>query len=236
MPYKKRYSKYTGAVAKRARVYGPAIGQLAKDVGYVMSLVNSETHTHIVNTGNNVDYNGVVFSLSDIPQGDGQEYRTGNTVLPRYFTCKMHVNKKITSSTADHITIRVIFFRYWGEDANGIPSVAPNDILSYIGTSYAPLSTLDSNIVGRRGDRERKIEVFHSEFHTLDPVSNTAFDIDLNREFNGPTTKNKQHMKFPSSSTTQAISGGIYCLVCTSSATASEVSAELLSKVTFYDN
>lgn len=236
MPYKKSYSRYGNAVARRTRVYGPAVGQLAKDVGYIMSLVNSEPHTWVISTANNVDYNGAVISLSAISQGDTVADRSGNSVLPRYFTCKLHINKKITSSTADHVSVRVLFFRYWGESSDAAPNVIPGDILATISSQYAPLSTLNDNNTGPRGDRDRRIEVMHSEFHTLDTVSKTSFDIDLNREFNGPSVKNKQHLKFRSPTTEDPVSGGVYACIISDNATATEISYTMYSKLTFYDN
>jgi len=113
---------------------------------------------------------------------------------------------------------------------------AVGNVIVTTGSAQAPLSHLNDDITGSRGDRQRRIEVLRSEMFTLDPVGKTSMDYSYNIEMNGPTVQRKQHMKFASSSTATAISGGLYFLIVSDSATAAEIAWTINSKVVFYDN
>lgn len=239
MVYKtiKYAAKKYPAVRRRANVYVPAVRQLASDVMYIKSLVNSETKYNETTTSNNFDYNGTVVALSAIVQGDGNTNRDGNRVLPRYLNIKGFVS--ITSATArtDPINCRAILFRYWGESPSAGSVVTPSEILSTVGSQYAPLSHLNEDIVGSRGDRVRRIEVLKNWDILLDKTgANPAMSIDCNIQMNGPGVKNKEHIQFASSATADAVSGGLYLLFISDTATATEVHYKIQSKLVFYDN
>ena len=163
-------------VAKRARVYYPAVRQLASDVMYVKSLINSEPKNHIVQSQANFTFAGAVVSLSSVPQGSDSFSRDGDRILPRYLSFRCHVNGD--NAGAMHKTIRVVIFRWWGESANAT-GVSPSsqDILGSVSTPYAPLSHLNTEITGPRGDRQRRIEVHYSKQFTFDNVGTTFMDV-----------------------------------------------------------
>lgn len=241
MPSFRRYAgtvaKYAPAAQKRYRVYAPAVKQLAKDVAYIGSLVNSEPHYHIVTTSNNFDYNGVVLALSNIPQGDGIENRDGNRVLPRFMNLKGYVSITSATTRTDCINVRAILFRFWGEKAVGAASVTPSDVLATIGSQYAPLSPLNDNIVGSRGDRSRRIEVHRSWDLLLDNNGGSpGIQLDCNVTLNNPGSKNKEHIQFDSSSTADPQSGGFYLLFISDDAVSTQVHYKFTSKLTYYDN
>ena len=177
MPYRKRYYKkngngggYVGAVAKRVNIYGRAGAQLAKDVAYLGTLINSEMHSYTWTQTGNIDNVGVTHSLNSMAQGDAENERTGNSILPRYLSVNMNINKKITAAgTVDHETIRVILFRYWGEGTDALPTIAVADVLA----AANPHSFLNENNTGKRGDRDRRIEIHKSKLFTLDSVAST---------------------------------------------------------------
>jgi len=236
--YGKMAIKRYPAVRKRYKVYAPAVSQLASDVMYLKGLINSEPKGHYVTDTNNFGYNGVVVSLSSIPSTGVQETysRDGNRVLPRYLKLRCHINKQ-TAGTIVHNTVRYILFRWWGESPNVIgaaPAVA--DIISDVGTGYAPLSPLQNQITGSRGDRTRRIEVHRTGFVTLDQVGKTSLDLDINVELNGKSKKSKEHMEFYSDSTAPPTSGGFYLLLVGDNATGTDLSYTLYSHLTFYDN
>lgn len=231
--YYKKTNQYNvkvgGAVDLRKRQ-----ARLNADVKYLRTLINSEMHYHYVTTSNNIDSNGQIISLCDIPQGDTLANRTGTSSLPRYQTVHMNVNKKITAAgTVDHETVRVILFRYWGESSSAAPSVTVTEILR----SANPRSHLNDDNTGSKGDRERRIEVHKSKMFTLDSVGKTSMTYKWNVQVNGPNVKNKEHLKFRSSLTEQPISGGFYLLIISDNATGANKGAFYLdAKCNFYDN
>lgn len=232
MPYKRRKYKKPG----RLQVYGAAGKQLYKDVMYLKSLVNSEPHYHVLQTSGNFDGTGTVLSLCDIPQGDDAINRTGTSVLPRFLTVRLLVNKAIDGAALSHETFRVIIFKYWGEDPNTAPSVSVGDILEYT-SAPSPTNFLDTGITGAKRDRERRIQVLRNKIFTLDQVATTSRVYDWNITMNGPKVKYKQHIKYRSSATEEPCSGGLYCLVISNySGAAAKSSYNIASKINYYDN
>ena len=117
-------------------------------------------------TSNNIDSTGRIDSLNNIVQGDTHNDRTGTSVLPRFQSINLHVNKSLTGPA--HETFRIIVFRYWGESTSQVPAVTVAEILQ----SADPLSYLNDDNSGAKGDRERRIEIHKSKLFTLDNVVN----------------------------------------------------------------
>lgn len=238
MVYKtvKYAAKKYPAIRKRANVYIPAVRQLASDVMYLKGLVNSEPKQFGLATSGNFDYTGTVVSLCNIVTGDTSYNRDGNRVLPRYLNIKFHCNRGITAPTYTHTTIRYVLFRWWGESPNAAGvAPAPSDILESTSTQFAPLGHLKTDIVGSRGDRNRRIEVHRSGFMTLDSVSKTSIDCDFNIQLNGGT-KPKEHMEYYDSTTAPPTSGGFFILFINDNPTSADAAFYLRSVITFYDN
>lgn len=230
---KQAYRKYP-AIKRRAKVYVPAVRQLASDVLYLKGLINSEPKNHLAIVDNNVNWSGVVISLCDVPQGDGSINRDGDRVLPRYLGIHMTCNRTATCTTV-HQQLRVIIFRFWGESANAVgalPAVA--DIIDHTGSIYAPRSFLDQAITGPRGDRQRRIEVLRNYYTSLSP-DKTYIDIQENIEMNGKTQNRKEHLEYFDNTTNPPTSGGVFVLIVTDN-TLSEAAYHLTSKLTYYDN
>lgn len=238
--YAKTAMRKYPAIRKRARVYVPAVRQLASDVMYLKGLINSEPKYHLVATSNNFNYAGTVVSLCDIPEGDGEANRDGNRVLPRYFTVNVHINKAIDAgylggTTTNHTTVRMIIFRWWGEAVGGAGATpTASEILGIVSDQYAPLRHLSSKITGSKGDRSRRIEVHRNELFTLDQRSITSKDFSYNITLNGGN-KPKEHMEFGTSATNPPTDGGFFILFI-SDVLGTDVSYYLSSKVVFYDN
>lgn len=228
MPYRRKYSKYR---PNRIQTYGRAGKQLYRDIKYIKTLVNAEMHAFTLATTNNFDATGIVVSLNDIAVGDDDINRTGTSVLPRFQSVNLHVNKKLTGP--DHETFRVILFRYWGEAASATPNVTVSEVLQ----SVDPLSFLNDANTGSKGDRERRIEVSKSVLFTLDNVANTSRTWKWNVRINGPNKKVKDHLKFRGTSTEGPTAGGFLILFISDNATAAnESNFGLNAKINFYDN
>lgn len=232
---KKAYK--SNAVQKRVNVYGKAGVQLYKDVMYLKSLINSEPKSFIASSSSTIGYAGNMLSLCNIPSGDGESNRDGNRILPRFLNVKFSVQRTVTGTpTYGHSTVRYVIFRWWGESPNAA-GVAPTpaEILTNNGTTFAPFGMLNSEITGPRGDRNRRIEVHRTGLITLDSVSKTSFDEDINITLNGGNAP-KEHIEFYSSSTAPPTSGGFFVLFVSDNAVAGDCAYTLLSRVTFYDN
>lgn len=242
----KRYArkKSESGFQKRKRVYGSAaklgyndISAVAKQVAYLGTMINSEPMYHNVQSSNNINWLGGIVDLSNIPTGDGPNQRTGTSVLPRFLNLKLQLVKGL-SGTSDHSIMRALVFRYWGESSTailpGVPQV--NEILATTGTQFAATSVLNRDNTGARGDRERRIEILRNELVCFDKVSNTCQMYSYNIEMNGPSKQIKEHIKYDSTATASAISGGIYFLVISDVTTATDCAYKLTSNLTFYDN
>lgn len=230
--YGKRAIKRYPAVRKRYNVYAPAVKQLASDVMYLKGLINSERKYHVLQASNNYDYNGLIFSLADIPQGDAAINRDGNSILPRYLSVNYVIGA--TNSASTPIVIRMILFRYWGEATSGTPSVTTSEILSTTGTQFAPLSHLNDNNTGSKGDRERRIEVLRNDLYSFDLVDKRDVTGSYNITMNNGNLK--EHIKYDAAATSQPTSGGLYILVISNDATSTNARFTFESKLTFYDN
>lgn len=240
MSYRSRgYKKKENPVSRRARIYGPAVGQLAKDVAYLGSLVNSEPHYHLVQISNNFSYLGSVIQLSTVPVGDLSINRTGTRILPRFLNLKGYVSTTSLTTRTDPINVRVIIFRWYGE-STGSGSVAipsASSVLATTGTQFAPLSPLNDDVTGPRGDRIRRIEVHKSMDILIDNIGGTpAVPFDCNITVNNPGSRNKEHMQFLSSVTESPVSGGFYALFISDDSVGTQVHYKLYSKLVFYDN
>lgn len=218
--------KFGGAVNLRKQQY-----KANMDIRYLKSIVNSELFSHTGSTSNNIDSTGTVLSLNDVPQGDGGVSRTGLSILPRYQSINISINKSLTGPA--HETFRLIVFRYWGEATSVAPSVTVSEILQNVN----PHSYLNDDNTGSRGDRERRIEVHKSKLFTLDNVSDTSRTWKWNIQVNGQNVRNKQHIKYRDGTTESPISGGFYVLILSTNGTGGNKSSfTTYYKLGFYDN
>lgn len=231
---KKKYPLYK-AVARRGKIYGPAIGQLSSDVLYLKSIINSEAKAFYTTTSNNFDEDTNPISLCAIIQGDLSTRRDGNVVLPRYINFRCHLNKSLNASALDHETFRCMLFMYSGESTSAAPSVTQSEIVH---SPQNPMSTLNEANTGSKRDKSRRIEVLRDEIITVDKVSKTMVDLDWNVEINGPKTQSKQHMRFRSTTTEDPVSNGLYALIYsdTGSASSYKPTYTIHCKLVFYDN
>lgn len=221
------------AVRKRYNVYAPAVKQLTSDIMYLKGLINSEPKYHIVQSTNNFNYNGIIVPLSNIVQGDGEVNRDGNMVLPRYLSINMLFGG--TESASAPVVVRMILFRYWGESTGVAGSVTPAEVLSSIGSQFAPFTHLNDDNTGSKGDRQRRIEVFKSKLVNCDQINQQDTVRKFNIVMNGGN-KAKEHIKWNSSTTAEPVSGGIYVLFISNLLSGTSAKYVLESKLTFYDN
>jgi len=238
MPFSK-YAKYAAknypAIRRRAKVYVPAVRQLASDVMYLKGLINSEPHFLTTQNAINVDYNGNVFDFCLIPQNDTVSGRSGNRVLPRYFS--LHMSWGCGNIiTVPKVIMRMILFRWYADSHLSANTPTASEILATVGSNLAPLSHLNNDITGPKGDRVRAIEVLHNEIVTFAPNSNHSQTINLNIDLNPKSKQVKEHIEFDDGTTASPSAGGLYMLVISDQLTSTETGIQLVGKLTFYDN
>lgn len=237
MPYpvykRKRYTTrryYPKPAPSRWSIYGGAGKQLVKDVMYLKTLINSEPHHYTVQDANNVNYNGQCGSLSNVPVGDGAEERTGTRILPRY----LNMNWQIGQTDTATYTIRLLIFRWWGEATDAAPpTCTPGEVLYTVGTQFAPLTHLQPEVTGPKGDRNRRVEVLRNEIFTLDGTQAKSTTRQYDIEVNGMNAPRKEHIEYGASA--QPVSGGFFFIIITDNV-ASNVYYKVESKMVFYDN
>ncbi len=171
--------------------------------------------------------------ICDIAQGDTAINRTGSTVLPRFQSINLTLQKNITANAPEIEVYRIMLFRYWGEGTEATPLVEVSDVLQ----GAQPYSFLNADNTGGRGERERRIEVHKSKFFQLDKIHKPHMTYKWNVKVNGLNKKTKDHIKFASSATEQPVSGGFYLLVISDNGVMNEHSVlSFNSKINFYDN
>lgn len=80
-----------------------------------------------------IDFSGVIYDLSLIPQGDTDISRDGDKLMPT----SLYLNMKVEAGDPTNV-MRVIVFRWKINSAAYAPTVA--DILAVTGSAYAPMS------------------------------------------------------------------------------------------------
>lgn len=243
-------NKYiVGALKKRyyRKGQGVSIPKIIRDVKYLKGLINSEPQPFVTTNSNNVDWAGILVSLSSVVQGDQEGQRTGDRILPRYVNLKGYCTGVANTAVQQCITWRVMLVRLWSESTSAAPNASVNDVLStgQISTAFAPLAFLTQHNVGPRGDRCRRIEVLRSEMFTvcnnfdangLAGGSAGRGQWDWNVEMNGG--EKKEHIEFLDNATAQPVSGGLYFLIINDvdASSANKPAFYIASKMTFYDN
>lgn len=242
-------NKYiVGALKKRyyKKGYGVSIPKIVRDVKYLKGLINSEPQPFVTTNSNNVDWAGIIVSLSSVPQGDQEGQRTGDRILPRYLNLKGYASCA-TPAILNCVTYKVMLVRLWTESTSAPPNAVVSDVLSAneISTTFAPIGFLQQNNVGPRGDRQRRIEVLRSEILTCcNNFDSTGvaggpsgrIQWDWNVEVNGG--ERKEHIEYIDNNTAQPISGGFYFVIINDvpAASANKPAFYIASKMTFYDN
>ncbi len=234
-PYKRRNGNGNRTVSNVTyRNQYALVNRLNFDMKYMKTLINAEMHIHTVfQSDAQVDNAGAVFSLNDVPVGDQGNFRTGISILPRFQSINITIQKNITGNAPENDVIRLMLFRYWGEGTDALPLVEVGDVL----VDSQPYSYLNKDNTGRRGDRDRRIEVHKSKFFQLDKTTRTNATFKWNIKVNGPEKKIKDHIKFRDSMTDPPASGGFFLLIISDNGVAAEhATMTFNSNMKFYDN
>jgi len=127
-PWVSKKQKTTPVVSKKTPVATKSFVRK-----YVSKQQEHKNYDQAIST--TIDYNGTMFSLCDIPQGDTDITRDGDKLMPT----SVEINIGVTIADTTNV-FRVIVIRWKGYDSVDPPSTSK--ILEVTGTVYAPYSSL----------------------------------------------------------------------------------------------
>lgn len=201
--YKKKYNAFQ--LAQKA----------AQGVYYLKGLVNSEKHyrddTYELGTNRSI-----VHTLNDIPIGDGNDQRTGNSILARSLYIRGHM--EINGAVLENTRVALLIVQDTQQVSDTVPSVT--DILS----TDNPDSMLKLHNAGR-------FKIISRKNYTLLPRSAGSQNaISFHKFF-----KLYHHIRWNGSAGTDIQKGGYY-LVIVSSENSDFPDVTVNTRLGFYDN
>lgn len=176
-----------------------------------------------------VDYNGTVYHLSDVPQGDTDSTRDGDTIAPSYLSIRGQVHGADSSNA-----MRIVVFRYKQDsgpnsnDEEPVPSVILQSTVT--ATANAPYAPFHHDY--RVGNKV--FDVLADRLITVcGDVSNAAYAKEFKIML--PLTKAKKPIQFTNNTYYYGVNK-IYLLVISDSGTVSHPAITFQSRLTFTDS
>lgn len=222
---RRRFYKRRPAYRRKTQWYNKrySVAQLAtkaiKGVSYLKGLVNSERLKF--DRSNNsipVNWNGSIYTVCDIAQGDGDSNRTGNSVFARNFNIRF--NLAFNSTTVDYQTVRVMLLIDKQQVSDTAP--LPSQILENTGGVNSYMSHLNNEHVGRFTVLKSRVYTLHQD----KPVISSVFNLNMRHHirYNGPAGSDIQR-------------GGIYVLFISDiDPNVSAPQAAFVSRLSYHDN
>lgn len=218
---RKRSGKYSGM--NRLRNYKRGGVQLARDVMYIKSVINSELHIHRVSfTNQTLPSAGGIVALSTIAQGDTNPTRSGQSILPKYLNARFCLNN---ANAGVEDTVRVIFLMW---KANSIPVIA--SVLE----NTSPWSHYADKNTGSNS-RDRNMLILSDKTYTIiNGTEKQCINLKLDMPMNKVGVASPIHIKYDGPTTTSPHNGIYMAYVGTHAVTYSLLNGEVNFK--FYDN
>lgn len=205
-----------------------------KSIKQLQVYSNPELNFHYGTGSANITNSGSISNLTQISKGTGQTVREGNKIMPRYLQYNFSLQKNMGAGSPNHEVVRLIVFRAWIKEAvdGVVPGISPSDVLYQV----HPLSFLNPDITGKKGDRSRRIQILRNKMVTLDKQTITSKTYKFSISMNGPNVANKQPVTYADGANNDAISGAIYYLLVSDNATGSDYANFGVNyKLSFYD-
>lgn len=197
-----------------------SLGKMAvKGVQFLKNIINSEKKSFSTSQSvQNVNYNGTIFPLSQISQGDAIDERVGNSILSKALLIKYAWRGNFASEQYNHVRFMVFMDTM---NTGTIPTVA--DVLNSIGSSNAPNSHLT-----RINAMQFRFKILHDEAYILCQYGESA-------KTKSVYIKLDQHLKYTGTSGTDEGKNQIYVLVIGDNNT-NLPNISYISKLKYYDN
>ena len=222
MPYNRRYFKKRAkqlyksryAIAKETANYA----KIARNVAYLMSVVNVETKVHDRDVGDVQPDNttGNVRNLCLIPEGSDYNERTGRSIKLKSIAIKAQLK---VNATAELNTIRVMVVRTL-LNSSSAPTVS--DVLQ----------SVDINSFRNRENNQRSFNVLYDR--------NITLSLDNDNEYKQFSFYKKldSHMYFSGTAATEASSGkgAIYLMLLSDQSVNTPTMANCHTRITYVDN
>lgn len=185
---------------------------------YLKGLVNSETFNADRTFALGATQSDI-FGISRISQGDGQNERTGNSVLVRsiYLRGYMQVNPSVTGNT--RVSLALVQDTQQISDTN--PAVL--DIFNSI-TPEAMINRSNTNNTAGR------FKIIWRKNYNLTPSTGSTPNINIDKYF-----KVYSHVKFNGTANTDIQKNGYYLVILTSEAT-NYPTVSMTSRICYHDN
>lgn len=212
---KKNYKRKTNYLGTASKALSIALA--------TKKLLNVEVKQYTTNVNDTeVSAAGVVYDLSEVPQGDTEVTRDGSSLKPKNLELRMYITG---NSSAASNTLRLILFRATNENGTA-PTMA--QVLEQTSES-APLAIYSPKI----HDKRYFTKILKDVTFTMNKmVASTAYRKTLTYKI--PLDG---HMTFTGTSTTKE-SGGLYLIMVSDQTAASNLgpAVQFTSRIKYYDN
>jgi hypothetical protein len=118
---------------------------------------NSEEKNWPLTMSNTIAYTGAMYGLTDVPQGDTDEARDGDSLN------KEHILVKYSVICADATNLMRVLVFSWGLTSTPVPG----DVFSILGNAQAPFSYTVQ-------DNKQLLHVYYDRLHCLSLASNVS--------------------------------------------------------------
>lgn len=221
--YVKRQSSRLKKWGKKRYLSGSVpqnIAQVAKDVWYLKGLINSEKKYYDnAQLSNTISYNGLVYNLCAMAQGDGTQQRTGNSIFARSLSVRLTAIQR-GASTSNNMKVMIVL------DKNADVAAAPaaSDILETTGSTNAPLSHL------KFPEARNRFKILKVKQIVLNSTNRTQQCCNI-------YLKMRHHIKFTGTTAASLGKGQLYLVVISDTVAGTDDPAiRYQSRVMYHDN
>lgn len=224
MPPRRKLPKKKRNTNKRWKIYGKAGWQLANDVLYLKSVINSELHQleNTIATNLSVPSTGGMVHLSPVGQGDASYQRSGISILPKYLNARLILEQNIADT---YSSARLIFFMWKDSSTPVIADILENTTVTSHYNHY--------NKAGSKRDRD--FQILSDTTYALTNKGDTHYkNIKIDMPMNPVGNKYPVHIRYDGSATTAEMNGLYLAYVSNQLNDYPRLNGEVVFR--FYDN
>lgn len=199
------------------RMGGKAVSMASaalRGLNKVRGLVNAEMYKFDSSIAVNIADTGTVQPLTQIPQGDGDNQRTGNSIFCRAWNLKGLLGRTTAGDSVQQVRLSVVM------DTQQIGDTAPS--ITDIYESSSPYAHLNSNTVGR-------FKVLYSKNFILDAASGLGKNVNINIPM-------RHHVRYNGTSQSDIQKGGLYLVFSSTQTTSDYPTLTGEYRLSYHDN
>lgn len=183
-----------------------------KGVKYVMGLVNSELYKHDVSYTTPINNTGVLIPLTGLAEGNGEDDRTGNSILVK----SVDMDGSVSMQGSNNTIIKMCLVMDTQQQADTTPSFT--DIYE----SASINSHLNKNTVGR-------FSILWCKYYALNVGSVQTTKVGFHHAM-------QEHVRYNGSTGTDIQKNGLYLAIISNQTGAASPFCELKTRVSYHDN